>query len=198
MHQPRSLGTVASAHHPGALIQHKTLPKCYVIGGVSGSGKSTVGRMLADRLNCPFFEGDDYHPKVNRDKMHSCIPLQDEDRWPWLQTLADIVTQHVIRDELAVVACSALKQKYRDVLCGRDKGQEHVKDVAFVLLQPSKEVLANRVQEREALGTHFMPASLLDSQLALMEVDPSAYRYDAQPPAAIVDDLMRLRQTEAG
>lgn len=122
-----------------------------------------------------------------------------------------------------MVACSALKQKYRDVLCGRDKGQEHVKDVAFVsmvaelsisnrfmqawitlrmlvlkviklvalqpthienalhwlqvLLQPSKEVLAKRVQEREALGTHFMPASLLDSQLALMEVDPSAYRY---------------------
>ncbi|KAL3160042.1 hypothetical protein ABBQ38_009761 [Trebouxia sp. C0009 RCD-2024] len=131
-HQPRSIATVSSLQQPGALIQHRLLPKCYVVGGVSGSGKSTVGRMLADRLNCPFYEGDDYHPKANKDKMHSGIPLQDEDRWPWLDVLADIIHQHIIRDELAVVACSALKQKYRDVLSGRATGQQQFKDVAFV------------------------------------------------------------------
>lgn len=191
--QQKSPNTAVSAQHQGALIQHKVLPKCYIIGGVSGCGKSTVGRMLASRLRCPFYEGDDYHPKTNKDKMHSGIPLQDEDRWPWLQSLADIIHQHIVRDELAVVACSALKQKYRDVLSGKDHGSEHVKDVAFVLLQPSRDVLAKRVKDRAAEGTHFMPASLLDSQLALMEVDSSAYRYDAQPPSAIVDDLMDLR-----
>ncbi|KAL3141641.1 hypothetical protein ABBQ32_004871 [Trebouxia sp. C0010 RCD-2024] len=95
-HHPRSSATVSSLQQPGALIQHKSLPKCYVIGGVSGSGKSTVGRMLADRLNCSFYEGDDYHPKANKDKMHSGISLQDEDRWPWLDVLADIVHQHII------------------------------------------------------------------------------------------------------
>ncbi|DBA80205.1 hypothetical protein WJX79_010182 [Trebouxia sp. C0005] len=193
----RSFSPTAAAQHQGALIQHKILPKCYVIGGVSGSGKSTVGRMLATRLQCPFYEGDDYHPKANKDKMHSGIPLQDADRWPWLQTLANIIHQHIIRDELAVVACSALKQKYRDILSGQVEHSEHVKEVAFVLLQPSKDVLTQRVQQRTAEGTHFMPASLLESQLALMEVDSSAYRYDAQPPSAIVDDLVALRGTES-
>ncbi|KAL0046915.1 hypothetical protein WJX82_001577 [Trebouxia sp. C0006] len=195
--QQRSFSTTATAQHQGALIQHKILPKCYVIAGVSGSGKSTVGRMLATRLQCPFYEGDDYHPKANKDKMHSGIPLQDADRWPWLQTLANIIHQHIVRDELAVVACSALKQRYRDILSGQDEGSEHVKEVAFVLLQPSKDVLTQRVQQRAAEGTHFMPASLLESQLALMEVDSSAYRYDAQPPSAIVDGLMALRETES-
>lgn len=93
------------------------------------------------------------------------------------------------------MACSALKQKYRDVLAGKAPDPEHVRDVAFVLLQPSRDVLAKRVQARAAEGTHFMPASLLESQLALMEVDPAAYRYDAQPPSSIVDDLMALRET---
>ncbi|KAA6417626.1 MAG: gluconate kinase [Trebouxia sp. A1-2] len=126
----RSFSPTAAAQHQGALIQHKILPKCYVIGGVSGSGK---------------------------------------------------------RDELAVVACSALKQKYRDILSGQVEHSEH----------PSKDVLTQRVQQRTAEGTHFMPASLLESQLALMEVDSSAYRYDAQPPSAIVDDLVALRGTES-
>lgn len=193
--QQRSFSPAATAQHQGALIQHKVLPKCYVIGGVSGSGKSTVGRMLATRLQCPFYEGDDYHSQANRDKMHSGVPLQDSDRWPWLQTLANIIHQHIVRDELAVVACSALKQRYRDILSGRDEGSEHVKEVAFVLLQPSKDLLTQRVQQRAAEGTHFMPASLLESQLALMEVDSSAYRYDAQPPSTIVDDLVALRET---
>ena len=142
--------------------------------------------MLATRLQCPFYEGDDYHPQANRgrlsklqalhgtfclqnyltyfsflhaDKMHSGVPLQDSDRWPWLQTLANIIHQHIVRymlyhhvahcpvtrcavhqqtscavcrDKLAVVACSALKQRYRDILSGRDEGSEHVKEVAFV------------------------------------------------------------------
>lgn len=195
LQQQRSFAVSANAQQHGALIQHKVLPKCYVIGGVSGSGKSTVGRMLADRLKCSFYEGDDFHPKANKDKMHSGIPLQDEDRWPWLRTLADIIHQHIVRDELAVVACSALKQRYRDILSGCDQGSKHIEEVAFVLLQPSKDVLTQRVQQRAVEGTHFMPASLLESQLALMEVDFSAYRYDAQPPGDIVDDLMAVRST---
>ncbi|KAL0029111.1 hypothetical protein WJX77_007502 [Trebouxia sp. C0004] len=194
--QQRSFSPATTAQHQGALIQHKVLPKCYVIGGVSGSGKSTVGRMLATRLQCPFYEGDDYHPKANKDKMHSGVPLQDADRWPWLQTLANIIHQHIVRGELAVVACSALKQRYRDILSGQDEGSQHVNEVAFVLLQPSKDILTQRVQQRAAEGMHFMPASLLESQLALMEVASSAYRYDAQPPSAIVDDLIALRETE--
>ncbi|KAK9807899.1 hypothetical protein WJX72_012467 [[Myrmecia] bisecta] len=178
-------------HH--AVLQRR-LPRCYVVTGVSGSGKSTVGKLLANRLQCPFHEGDDYHPPANIAKMRAGIALTDDDRWPWLHALAGVIQGHVARSELGVVSCSALKQRYRDVLCGASQGAAHAGDVAFVLLQPSREELQKRLVAREAAGTHFMPAKLLESQLAALEVDPNALFFDALPPDAIVEHILQMRQ----
>lgn len=87
-----------------------------VVMGVSGSGKSTIGRLLARRLGTPFHDGDDYHPPANVSKMAAGIPLDDDDRASWLATLAGIIREGLARDESGVIACSALRKKYRDVL----------------------------------------------------------------------------------
>jgi len=87
-----------------------------IVAGVSGSGKSTVGAMLADRLHWPFADGDDFHPAANVAKMRVGIPLTDSDRWPWLRAIAAWMDERIARGESAVIACSALKRSYRDVL----------------------------------------------------------------------------------
>jgi len=127
-----------------------------VIMGVSGSGKSTLGQMLADALGVPFLEGDDLHPAANRAKMASGTPLVDADRAPWLAAIAEWMRAHAD----GVVACSALKHAYRDRL------RRGARDARFVLLAPSHAVLAARLGHRRG---HFMPTSLLDSQLATLE-----------------------------
>ena len=123
--------------------------------GVSGSGKSTIAAMLAERLGLEYLDADWLHPKANVDKMQRGIPLEDEDRWPWLRAIAARM-----RDLDCVVACSALKRAYRDVLRdGRD-------DVRFVHLAGKPEAIAPRISGRDG---HFMPATLLASQFAALE-----------------------------
>ena len=128
--------------------------------GVSGCGKSTVGQALADALNCPFYDGDDFHPPENVAKMASGTPLNDDDRYPWLAVLHDLIADHLERGETAVLACSALKKKYRDQLRQGNDG------VQFVYLQGSQALIWERMQARQA---HYMKAEMLQSQFDALE-----------------------------
>jgi len=129
-----------------------------VVMGVSGSGKSTVAAMVAEQLGWDFAEGDAMHPQVNVDKMHAGTPLTDEDRWPWLDVIATWIRDHLDAGTPGVVTCSALKRSYRDVL--RAPG------VVFVHVAGDGSLIEDRMSQRSG---HFMPTSLLASQLATLE-----------------------------
>jgi len=128
-----------------------------VVMGVAGSGKTTIGTALAERLGVEYAEADAFHPKANIEKMSSGHPLTDSDRWPWLQAIAGWIREH--QQTGGVVSSSALKRSYRDVL--RTGG-----DVWFLHLDGPRDLLAERMAGRSG---HFMPVSLLDSQLADLE-----------------------------
>ncbi|MDD7910837.1 MULTISPECIES: gluconokinase [Pseudovibrio] len=129
-----------------------------VVMGVSGCGKSTVGRALADRLGLPYIEGDALHSDDNKRKMAEGIPLTDEDRWPWLDQVGHALAAP---DHGAVAACSALKKSYRDRLRSASGA-----DLKFIFLYGSRDLLQQRMETREG---HFMPPALLESQLATLE-----------------------------
>ncbi len=133
-------------------------PPVLVLMGVSGSGKSTVGALVAGRLGWDYMEGDDLHPEENVAKMAAGQPLTDDDRWPWLETVASWIVEHTMAGRPGVITCSALKRAYRDVL--------REPNVIFVHLEGSRQQLSARMRARL---DHFMPASLLDSQLATLE-----------------------------
>jgi gluconokinase len=135
-------------------------PAFIVVMGVSGSGKSTVSALLAERLGWKFEDGDDLHPLENVEKMRAGQPLTDEDRRPWLLAIRAWMDEARVAVKKAVIACSALKRSYRDVLmAGRD-------DVRLVHLKGSAELIALRMAKRHG---HFMPVSLLESQFAALE-----------------------------
>ena len=125
--------------------------------GVSGSGKSTVGAALAGRLRVPFEDADDLHPSANVAKLTRGEPLDDGDRWPWLELIGRWVVDHA---DGGVIACSALKRKYRDQL------RHHSDNVEFLVLEGSREVIERRQAGRPG---HFMPASLMSSQFSTLE-----------------------------
>lgn len=151
--------------------------------GVSGSGKSTVGRMLAERLGWEFRDGDTFHPPANVAKMRSGTPLNDEDRRPWLLAIQAFMRETQQHGQDAVVACSALKQSYRDLLL---QGEPWVR---FLHLHGSRELIATRMQARQG---HFMPATLLDSQMATLETPANTLVLDiAEPPAELVERAIR-------
>jgi gluconokinase len=131
----------------------------YVIMGVSGCGKTTVGRALAAELGCPFYDGDDFHPPENVARMAQGIPLNDADRAPWLARLAALIRGRMEREETAVLACSALKRPYREQLRVNEQ-------VQFVYLHGAFALIRQRMQQR---GAHYMPAALLHSQFAALE-----------------------------
>lgn len=137
-------------------------PQAIVVMGVSGSGKTSVAEAIAGRLGVSFVEGDALHPASNIEKMSQGVPLTDEDRMPWLDIIGAEIAAAVTRGEGIVVSCSALKRLYRDRLRKASGG-----DLAFVYLEGSKELLTQRMGERKG---HFMPASLLESQLQTLEV----------------------------
>ena len=156
-----------------------------VLMGVAGSGKTTIGEKLAERLGWPYEDADKYHPKANVEKMSAGHPLTDEDRWPWLQAIADEIDRVCKQQGQLVIGCSALKRAYRDVLVhGRD-------DVRIVYLDGTRELIARRLKARKG---HFMPPALLDSQFSTLQPPgpdehPVTVSIDA-PVETIVDDIM--------
>jgi gluconokinase len=149
-----------------------------ILMGVAGAGKTTVGKQLAQSLGWRFVEGDDFHPPANVAKMAAGIPLTDEDRAPWLERLRGLIQEALERGEPAVVACSALKERYRQVLTV-DPAR-----VKWVYLWAPRELIASRLAQRTG---HFMPLSLLDSQFAALEAPKDALQVDVTPgPDAVV------------
>lgn len=135
-------------------------PPVLVVMGVSGSGKTTVASMLAGRLGWAFAEGDDFHPAANIAKMHQGVPLDDDDRLPWLRAIAGQIDRWRERKESGVITCSALKHRYRAIIIGDRR------DVRLVYLRGEREIIARRLVARHG---HFMPASLLQSQFEALE-----------------------------
>lgn len=147
--------------------------------GVSGCGKTTIGKLLSDRLGWPLIDADDYHPPANIEKMRSGIPLTDDDRWPWLARLNALLMDKTSRGEHVLLACSALKQKYRDRLAhGCD-------DLRWVYLKGSFALIESRLKARKG---HYMKAGLLESQFAALEEPADAITVDvSSTPAATAD-----------
>ena len=136
-----------------------------VVMGVSGAGKSTVGRLIAARLDCPFRDADSFHPKANIEKMSRGEPLTDQDRWPWLDAIAAWIAEHRAAGTTCVVTCSALKRVYRDIVTDRQRA-----DVRLVYLKGEFDLIAARLAARKG---HFMPPALLKSQFDALE-EPGA------------------------
>jgi gluconokinase len=170
--------------------QGKTpVPVIYVVMGVSGCGKSTVGAQLAATLGVSFLEGDSLHPARNVARMAAGFALSDEDREGWLQALAKRIRQARLAGQGLVLSCSALKRSYRDIL------RQDAPDLRFIYLHGTPELLATRMAERTG---HYMPLSLLASQLSTLEVpgeEENAQHFDvAGRPEDIVARVLASRQ----
>jgi gluconokinase len=155
--------TRPDSHHENSEYRFEDKAVVIVVMGVSGCGKSTIGRALADAFGWDFQEGDSLHPQANIEKMTGGISLNDDDRWPWLDRIAAWISDETTQRHNGVVTCSSLKRSYRDRLRQAGIG------VRFVYIHVSRAELERRTQQRE----HFMPASLLDSQLKTLQ-EPTA------------------------
>ncbi|MGW2673696.1 gluconokinase [Kocuria rhizophila] len=165
------------------------LPPLVVVMGVSGSGKTTIGTLVAHELGVEFIDGDSLHPLENVQKMAAGTPLDDDDRWPWLETVGRTLHEHGERREGLVVACSALKRVYRERI------RSQAPSALFLHLDGTLEVLTRRIEGRSG---HFMPAALLESQIETLEPlaqEEGGYVLNIdQPVADMVDDAVtRLR-----
>jgi len=166
--------------------------RAVVVAGVSGSGKSTVGRLLSERLGWPYVEADDHHPAANKAKMARGEPLDDADRAPWLASLRAELERHAAAGTKVVLSCSALKRRYRTVLT------DGLPQVATVLLHGTTRLLAERLAERT---DHFFDPRLLRSQLEALELpapdEPAHVLAVDAPPEALVDRIMRDLKLDA-
>lgn len=154
-----------------------------VLIGPMGCGKTTVGRLLSARLGWRFEDGDDFHPDANRRKMNAGVPLDDEDRYPWLQLLHTMLADAAAKDENLILACSALKRTYRQLL-GIDQQR-----IISVYLKADRELLRARV---EARSHQFMNKSLIDSQLATLEEPSTGLQVDVGgTPEEVVEQIVK-------
>ncbi len=161
-------------------------PTIFYVMGVSGCGKSTIGNLLAQQLKYSFFDADDYHPKANVKKMAAGNPLDDQDRVGWLKILNDLAIKH--KNEGAVIACSALKEMYRNTLS--DSIEKHT---MFVYLEGTFDQILERLQARKG---HFMPLHLLQSQFETLEPPKNAIHVPiSDTPEEIVSEVLRICTT---
>jgi gluconokinase len=165
----------------------RVAPSVLVVMGVSGSGKTTVAALLAGRLRWDFEDADDLHPATNVAKMHAGIPLTDVDRWPWLHAVASWIDASRAAGRHGVVACSALKRSYRDIIIG-DRP-----DVQLVFLEGNRQLISARLACRQG---HFLPSGLLESQFEALE-EPTADEHPIvisidRRPKEIVDELLSI------
>jgi gluconokinase len=162
-----------------------------ILMGVTGSGKTTIGTRLAALEHWEYAEGDDYHSAANKAKMHAGIPLTDADRAPWLATLHEVLLGWYRSGTSGVLACSALRQAYRDELSGGIPSAE----LRFVLLEVPKDVLQERMAERKG---HYMSPALLDSQIATLEMPKEAIRVAGDlPPDQVVQEIVTAIRGDA-
>ncbi|MBK1879538.1 gluconokinase [Pelagicoccus mobilis] len=163
----------------GRVIEEKAeVPVAYFVMGICGSGKSTIAIRIAEAKGIEILDADDFHPQSNVDKMSSGIPLTDEDRAGWLQTLNGVLSERLAKGESVVLACSALKQRYRDAL------GEGLSRVSWLYLKGDRETILERVGNRQ---DHFMPTTLVDSQLEALEEPTDAVVVDIRLP---IDEIV--------
>ena len=156
--------------------------------GVSGTGKTTIGTNLSNKLGCPFYDADDYHPQANINKMAHGHPLTDEDRWPWLERLHQLISNHLNNNQSLILACSALKQSYRNYL-----QKNHETQTTFIHLQGSFDLIHKRMQQRPG---HYMKADMLKSQFDTLELPEHAITISIdQTPQAMIDEIMTKLHT---
>ena len=148
-------------------------PNIFILMGVAAVGKTTLGKALADATGGCFFDGDDFHSAGNREKMAAGIALTDADREDWLEAIAQLIKAHTNDPTPTFIACSALKQDYRDILLAAHPS------LTFLFLTADPETLRQRLTARHETGEHFMPPSLLDSQLATLEPPANALELDS-------------------
>lgn len=161
-----------------------SLPRTIVVMGVCGCGKTLIGNMLAERYGAVCEDADDFHTEAAKDKMRAGTPLTDEDRWPWFAALRARIEEMRGQTPLYILACSALKEIYREKLRAGDAPD----DLVFVLLKGSREVIYSRMSQRQG---HYMPVTLLDSQFAILEETPDLLAVSLeQTPEAIVRDVV--------
>ena len=154
-----------------------------ILMGVSGVGKTTIGQVLSDKLGWALFDADEFHSPASIEKMRNGIPLQDADRWPWLDRMNAMLVEKEGRGESLLLACSALKQVYRDRLA---KGAA---DLRWIYLKGSVDLIRKRLEARKG---HYMKAGLLESQFATLEEPGNAFEFDtADTPEAIADTILR-------
>jgi gluconokinase len=178
-----AFGNDLTAHEKWAetTLKGNQKPLIGIIMGVSGSGKTTVGSLLAIRLNWMYYDADDFHTKENREKMMCGIPLTDEDRADWLRKLGDLIQRYIEKKQNMILACSALKESYRQTL----KVNE---DVRFVFLQGTYAQVEERMKERKG---HYMKPEMLRSQFEILEEPKEALRVDVSKTPQEIVDLIR-------
>jgi gluconokinase len=159
-------------------------PRAVILMGVAGSGKTAVGMRVAQKLDWIFLDADDFHPPANIEKMKHGIPLNDQDRAPWLQRLHDELQRQIAEGRSVILACSALKESYRKVL------RDEVSPPTFVYLDVDPETIRNRLQHRT---THFFPKELMESQFTALEKPKDAVIIDARNPLdKVVEQVIQV------